>query len=75
MWNAASTFVSTHISFPSKTSRLVAGKTFGGITAATLRIPQQKFDYPAQLEFAHLLSYDPWHSIPEQSKPRSPQNV
>lgn len=35
------------------------------ITAATLRIPQQKFDYAAQLEFARRLSYNPWHSIAE----------
>ncbi|HUA61024.1 MAG TPA: catalase family protein [Verrucomicrobiae bacterium] len=35
------------------------------ITAATLRIPKQKFDYPAQLEFARRLSYNPWHCIPE----------
>lgn len=35
------------------------------ITAATLRIPRQKFDYPAQLEFARLLFFNPWHSIPE----------
>jgi hypothetical protein len=35
------------------------------ITAATLRIPQQKFDYPAQLEFARRLSYNPWHCIAE----------
>jgi hypothetical protein len=35
------------------------------ITAATLRIPRQKFDYPAQLEFARRLSYNPWHCIPE----------
>jgi hypothetical protein len=35
------------------------------ISAATLRIPRQKFDSPAQLEFARALSYNPWHSIPE----------
>ena len=35
------------------------------LTAATLRIPKQKFDYPAQLEFARRLSYNPWHCIPE----------
>jgi hypothetical protein len=33
--------------------------------AATLRIPRQKFDSPAQLDFARQLSYNPWHSIPE----------
>ena len=35
------------------------------ITAATLRIPRQKFNSPAQLDFARLLSYNPWHAIPE----------
>ena len=35
------------------------------ITAATLRIPKQSFNYPAMLEFARRLSYNPWHSIPE----------
>ena len=35
------------------------------ISAATLRIPKQKFDSPAQLEFAKRLSYNPWHCIPE----------
>jgi hypothetical protein len=35
------------------------------IPAATLRIPRQKFDSPEQLEFARVLSYNPWHSLPE----------
>ena len=35
------------------------------VSAATLRIPRQKFDYPAQLDFAKQLSYNPWHSLPE----------
>ena len=35
------------------------------ITAATLRIPMQKFDSPAQLDFDKRLSYNPWHAIPE----------
>jgi hypothetical protein len=35
------------------------------ITAATLRLPRQKFDSPQQLAFARQLSYNPWHSIPE----------
>jgi hypothetical protein len=35
------------------------------ISAATLRIPRQKFDSPAQLDFARLLSYNPWHCIAE----------
>lgn len=32
---------------------------------ATLRIPAQTFDSPAQLQFAEDLSYSPWHSVPE----------
>ena len=35
------------------------------ISAATLRLPRQKFDSPAQMEFARRLSYNPWHCIPE----------
>jgi hypothetical protein len=35
------------------------------ISAATLRLPRQKFDSPAQRDFARLLSYNPWHSIAE----------
>jgi hypothetical protein len=35
------------------------------ISAATLRIPKQKFDSPAQLDFAKRLSYNPWHCIAE----------
>jgi hypothetical protein len=35
------------------------------VLAATLRIPRQKFNSPSQLDFARLLSYNPWHSIPE----------
>ena len=35
------------------------------ITVATLRIPRQKFNSQAQLDFARLLSYNPWHCIPE----------
>jgi hypothetical protein len=35
------------------------------VTAATLRIPRQKFNSPAQMDFAKLLSYNPWHCIPE----------
>ena len=34
-------------------------------SVATLRIPRQKFNSPAQLEFARSLSYNPWHCIPE----------
>jgi len=32
---------------------------------ATLRLPMQAFDSPAQLQFAEDLSYSPWHSVPE----------
>ena len=35
------------------------------ISAATLRIPRQKFNSPAQIEFEKRLSYNPWHCIPE----------
>ncbi len=34
-------------------------------SAATLHIPRQKFDSPAQMDFAKLLSFNPWHCIPE----------
>jgi len=35
------------------------------LAAATLRIPRQKFDSPEQLDFARVLSFNPWHCIPE----------
>lgn len=35
------------------------------IPVATLRIARQKFDSPAQLDFAKRLSYNPWHCIAE----------
>jgi hypothetical protein len=35
------------------------------ISAATLHIPKQKFDSPAQLDFAKKLTYNPWHTIAE----------
>ena len=35
------------------------------VPVATLRLPRQKFDSPKQLAFAHNLSYNPWHCIPE----------
>jgi hypothetical protein len=35
------------------------------ISAATLRIPRQTFNSPAQMEFAKRLSYNPWHCVPE----------
>jgi hypothetical protein len=35
------------------------------VSVATLRLPKQKFDTPAQMEFAKKLSYNPWHTIAE----------
>jgi hypothetical protein len=35
------------------------------VPAAVLHIPRQTFDSPEQLAFARVLSYNPWHSIPE----------
>jgi hypothetical protein len=35
------------------------------VSVATLRIPRQKFDSPAQIAFARRLSYNPWHCIAE----------
>jgi hypothetical protein len=35
------------------------------VSVATLRLPKQKFDSPAQLEFGKKLSYNPWHTIAE----------
>ncbi len=35
------------------------------VPVATLHIPRQSFDSPAQLRFASSLSYNPWHCIPE----------
>jgi hypothetical protein len=43
------------------------------VPAALLRIPKQKFDSPAQLAFAHHLSYNPWHAVPEH-RPLGNQN-
>ena len=35
------------------------------VPAALLRIPPQTFDSPAQLDFARVLTYNPWHCIAE----------
>lgn len=43
------------------------------IPAATIRIPKQRFDSPAQLQFAHKLSFTPWHCLPEH-RPLGNQN-
>jgi hypothetical protein len=43
------------------------------IQAATLLLPRQKFDSAGQLAFAHNLSYNPWHCLPEH-RPLGNQN-
>ena len=35
------------------------------VSVATLRLPRQQFDSPAQLAFARRLSFNPWHCIAE----------
>ncbi len=35
------------------------------VTVAELRIPAQSFASDAQLSFADVLRYNPWHSLPE----------
>ena len=35
------------------------------ISVATLLIPRQKFNSPAQIDFEKRLSYNPWHCVPE----------
>jgi len=35
------------------------------VPAAVLRIPRQTFDSPEQLAFPRVLSFNPWHCIPE----------
>jgi hypothetical protein len=35
------------------------------VPVATLRLPAQRFDTDAQLAFADVLRYNPWHSLPE----------
>jgi hypothetical protein len=35
------------------------------VPAAVLRIPRQKFDSPEQLDFPRVLSFNPWHCIPQ----------
>jgi hypothetical protein len=43
------------------------------IRAATLELPRQSFDSPAQLAFASVLSFNPWHSLPDH-RPLGNQN-
>jgi hypothetical protein len=43
------------------------------VPAAVLRLPRQTFDSPEQLAFAKVLSYNPWHCIPEH-RPLGNQN-
>jgi hypothetical protein len=33
------------------------------VSVATLRLPKQTFNSPAQMAFAKQLSYNPWHTI------------
>jgi hypothetical protein len=35
------------------------------VSVATLRLPKQKFNSAAQMEFVKRLTYNPWHCIPE----------
>jgi hypothetical protein len=35
------------------------------VPVATIRIARQSFDSPEQIAFARVLSYNPWHSLPE----------
>jgi hypothetical protein len=35
------------------------------VTVATLKIPKQTFDSPAQMAYCEALSFTPWHSLPE----------
>jgi hypothetical protein len=35
------------------------------VPVAVVRIPRQTFDSPEQIEFARVLTYNPWHSVPE----------
>jgi hypothetical protein len=43
------------------------------VPVATLRLPRQTFDTPAQLAFAHNLSFNPWHCVPAH-RPLGNQN-
>jgi hypothetical protein len=43
------------------------------VPVASLRIPHQQFDSAAQLAFAHNLSFNPWHCLPEH-RPLGNQN-
>jgi hypothetical protein len=35
------------------------------VPVATVHLPRQTFDSPEQIAFARVLSYNPWHSLPE----------
>ncbi|MCP8466314.1 catalase family protein [Pseudomonas sp. ZM23] len=43
------------------------------VAVATLRIPRQRFDSQAQLDFARNLTINPWHCLPEH-RPLGNQN-
>ena len=53
------------VRWPERLSRPVA--------VATLCLPRQTFDSPAQLAFAHNLSFNPWHCVPAH-RPLGNQN-
>lgn len=43
------------------------------VPAATIRIPKQRFDSPAQFEFGKRLSINPWHGLRDH-RPLGNQN-
>ncbi len=43
------------------------------VKVATIHIPRQRFDSPAQLAFANVLRYSPWHCLPAH-RPLGNQN-
>jgi hypothetical protein len=43
------------------------------IPAATVHIPKQRFDTQAHIDFAKVLSLNPWHCLPEH-RPLGNQN-
>ena len=53
--------------------RQIAERLSPYVPVAELRLPRQRFDSPAQLEFADHLSCNPWHSL-EAHRPLANQN-
>ena len=43
------------------------------VSVATLRLPKQAFDSPAQIAFARRLSYNPWHCVARAPPARQPE--